>query len=299
MSTLLISDEYNKLVKIMGDILDMKKKMIFNDENNNCIKLMKEEGKGNTASARQRRVTPVPNDTINEILKNSFKRTKSYISVEEEDEDDLECYDKEIDYVNPDLLSCEKVKSLKRNSWHGEYSDRSNSNEKKTQRVGLSKSNSLDRGIDAKRYRRKNNCGIKPILQANEMKTSSPSNIQPGNCEEDLPEWMKNACLEDVGVFVENNTENEMKYEPTNDNTTRRSIVSNLFDIQETFQEKERKEKKQYSERRKELQRQKNICDKRKQRKITPSGSEIKKFSSFRNSNSFDNVIIQETLEEE
>ena len=44
------------------------------------------------------------------MLKNSFKRTKSYISVEEEDEDDLECYDREIDYVNPDLLSCEKVK---------------------------------------------------------------------------------------------------------------------------------------------------------------------------------------------
>ena len=30
--------------------------------------------------------------------------------MEEEDEDDLECYDKEIDYVNPDLLSCEKVR---------------------------------------------------------------------------------------------------------------------------------------------------------------------------------------------
>ena len=44
------------------------------------------------------------------VTRSSREAKEKYLSVEEEDEDDLECYDKEIDYVNPDLLSCEKVR---------------------------------------------------------------------------------------------------------------------------------------------------------------------------------------------
>lgn len=101
---------------------------------------------------RKRRVTPVPKDVNkSKPSKGSFGsgsdtpggEKTSFLFVEEEDEDDVEQYNSEDDYICPDILSCKRY-TEKRNSWHGRTEEELKQGLRKKE-VTLQKSKSLDR----------------------------------------------------------------------------------------------------------------------------------------------------------
>jgi len=316
MSSYYFDQDILKISNIMDNILDLKKgakKVGYNDVIGLNIVNDKDllSASLNEVKVRKRRVTPVPNNDIQECIENELKKQnrKVYLFVEEEDADDLETYNTEVDYVSLDIIPNEKSVFEKRNSWHGE-NFKSDCSRRRNRLVSLTKTKSLDRGTDYKRRTRKTSIVVNRLEELTIGLDKSKGSCD--NTTMDLPLWMREEKLPTWMRQAEVNTNqsNDSNNNHSNNKNNDESCVKENFMLNANNkynsplkEDQKLKEKTLFSNRRKELVKQKTLEEKRRHRKITPSklsySFSLDKLNELRNSSKNFELTEEEEEEEE